>query len=269
MLPTTAAFEPRLNLHGFFATHPVFRTDEFIRAYVSAGHLATGAYSALCHYQGMGVIIRVHRGVYWVNADVCDVVLLAARLHARAVVAYDGAAEFHGLGESEHQCCYLAPYALPRVHFGEVIFRSIPEPTIADDLHRDITHVVERKRSGLPILVTSFERTLVDCLERIDLGPEVTMVFDRFLGMNDPPLDLRQLVKATTDRSGPIGRARLGLLLSAHPKYRDERPLLDWLQRNIQRASTYATRERESGGRYSRKWHLMVPQSLLPYVWNA
>lgn len=250
---------------AFFADRVFFSRDEFAAAYAAAGHSASSVHEVLAYYSGTGVLISIRRGLYLVAGATFDPFVLPSKLHPRAVIAYDGAAAFHGLAGVGNSFCFLSPRALPRYTINETIYRAIADPSVtkADPKHPTIHAYPHGKQK---LAVTSYERTLADCLDRIDLGPNVTDLALRFFGAVERRLDLRRLQTYATEHCGAVGCARLGLLLSGHPRYREARDVLDALAAKVQARTTYATHDREPGGTYYARWRLMVPKALSDHI---
>jgi predicted transcriptional regulator of viral defense system len=260
-----------LKAHAFFGTHPIFHRDEFIEAYTAAGHSRPAALAALNYHCRTRALLNIRRCLYVVEAtdflgfDVC---LLPSRLTPLAVLAYDGAAAFHGLAETEYQLCFLAPRSI-RYVFSEIIFRGILTPGLDDTVERQLEGDRLVERNGQQICVTSLARTIADCLNHLDRSPPVEHLFNLLLDRTRRlTFDVDEAVRHALKRSSPAGCARLGLLLSSHPQHHTERAHLDALSRRVARHTVYGTQDREPGGFYFRRWHLVMPQPLASQLSN-
>jgi predicted transcriptional regulator of viral defense system len=247
--------QPEIKPAAFFAANAFFRRDEFAAAH---GGSDSAVRSALAYYVRTGVLLNIRRGVYMVWGAAFDPWLLPSKVHPKAVLAYDGAATFHGLAALRHSLTYLAPRLVPRFDLGEVIFTAVVDPSV-DELTANLSTIRSYPHQGHTIAVTTAERTLADCLDNLTLGPDVEHLFERFLSQPDRPLSLDDLVDYATQHTGPVAAARLGLLLSSHPKHRYARTHLAALHRRVPNRTSFATRNREPGGMYFRRWRLVVP----------
>jgi predicted transcriptional regulator of viral defense system len=256
---------PDLKPHGFFATHPYFRFDEFADAYREAGHSHAAVTAVLAYHVSTGTLINLRRGLYRVAHAPFEPWLIPSKLNRHAVVAYDGAASFHGLTPVGHSLTFLSPRSLGFT-LNEVVYRGVAWPDLADPAARVSSGFAELPKNGHPIAVTSLERTLADCLERTDLAPDFHHLFGGFLDKPDLPLDLDQLVHYTVHECSPICAARVGLLLCAHPHHRYAREHLATLAKRVPARTSYATPDREPGGKYFARWRLVVPRSLADHL---
>lgn len=256
---------PTRTATDIFRDRCFFRREEFVADYLAAGHSSGAAREALHYYVGTGVLLNIRRGVYMVAGATFDPYLLPSKLHPLAVIAYDGAAAFHGLAELQHSLCFLVPGAMRVYRISETLYRAIADPSVAkpDPKHPTIHAYPHGKQK---VAVTSVERTLADCLDRLDLGPDATELGLRFFRQRERRLDLQRLLAYATERCGGLGCARLGLILSGHPAYRHAREALNVLAEKVPRRSAYAAKNREPGGVYYARWRLTVPRALADHI---
>jgi len=132
----------------------------------------------LAYQQKQGRILRVCRGLYCVvppgtDPATCpvDAYLLAAKMADDGVLAYRSALEFHGKAYSVvEEIQYLTARAARSVTFRSHRFRPVRFPKKLAASAKPHFAVKEVDRAGLSVRVTSLERTLVDVLDRPDLG---------------------------------------------------------------------------------------------------
>jgi predicted transcriptional regulator of viral defense system len=255
------------NPHDFFATHSFFCREEFIDFYAAHGHSRGAALARLKYYVRKRTLIRLRRGVYMVWEGDFDAWLLPSKLTPLAVLAYDGAASFHDLSGLGYSLSFLAPRSM-RYVFSDVIFHGITTPGLENVEQRE--RMGRRlTRDGYEVLVTSIARTIADCLDRLEWAPPVEELFEKLLDRANPiAFDADEAVRHALEQSGPAGCARLGLLLSSHPEHRHLRTHLDALSRRIPGHTVYGTQNREPGGFYFRRWHLVMPQPLARQLSN-
>src|SRR5687767_12208754 len=93
---------------SFFASHPVFRREEFVEYLSGQGQCNSNTLKALLQYHlASGHISHIRRGYYAVTsalksqgAVADDSFLIAGRIMPDAVIAYHAALSFHGLAYS-------------------------------------------------------------------------------------------------------------------------------------------------------------------------
>ena len=124
------------------------------------------AQTLLMRYQKQGYITKVRRGLYCVNNIATHLpevnkFQVATALTSTSYVAYHAAMEYHGLA---HQVYYDVAVG------GEQIFNSFEFDGYHFAYHRISTHIdVDLPIADSHVRVTSVERTVVDCIDRIDL----------------------------------------------------------------------------------------------------
>ncbi|MBL8950074.1 MAG: type IV toxin-antitoxin system AbiEi family antitoxin domain-containing protein [Myxococcaceae bacterium] len=250
-----------MKLHAFFERHRIFRREELVEAYEAEGKSPAAARAAIDYHVRRGALMRVRQGVYMRQDIPFDAWRLPQKLHPDAVLAYDAAASFYGMSELDHSFCYLAPRRIPHLWLGEIAFRAVVEPSVADVVSR-FDFVRECTRDGQQVAVTTPELTIVDCCDRLDRAPPLEVLFDSLLSRDARPLDCDAVVAWALKRASPAGCARVGMLLSARPEAATLRKQLAALERRRPIETTYATQDRRPGGRYSARWHLTVPDAL-------
>ena len=168
-----------MQISDFLAQTPVFTSEQFreFQSRHGSGNASTRK-SLLAHYERRDRITRVRRGVYAVipagstseNAPI-DPYLVASRLAPDAVLAYHTALAFHGRAYSiSQQFEFLTATAARPLRFRSWQFRPVSIPKALRRANKEIFGVQEAERMGLPVHVTTLERTLVDVLDRPDLG---------------------------------------------------------------------------------------------------
>ena len=168
-----------MRLNEFFATHPVFTTEELTAFLAQRGsHNPWTRKALLAHHQKQGRLLRVRRGLYVVvppgmAPQTCpvDPYLLAARMAADAVLAYHTALEFHGKAYSVfEQFQYLTARAARPVTFRTYRFHGVSFPKQLRAEGQAYWGVDTAERTGLSVRVASLERTMVDVLDRPQLA---------------------------------------------------------------------------------------------------
>src|SRR3990172_9476049 len=214
-----------MTLQGFFSTHPVFTHAElgaFLRT-DKARSAKTGE-ALLAYHQQHGRILRVRRGLYCAvppGADpaTCpvDAYLLAAKMTDDAVLAYHTALEFHGKAYSVfEELQYLTDRAARPVTFRSYRFRPVrfPKKLTAED--KQLFGVKEMDRAGITVRVTTLERTLVDLLDRPDLGGGWEEIWRSLESVEF--FDLDKVVEYARLLGNATTAAKVGYFLDRHRK---------------------------------------------------
>lgn len=260
----------------FLTQHPVFTSEDF-RAFQHGrgSRSASTQKNLLAHYERRGRIVRVRRGVYAVVAPgstpesvPVDPYLVASRLAADAVLAYRTALSFHGRAHSVTQRFEFLTATAPRpLIFRSWQFRAVRFPPALCRRQQEHFAVEETERSGLPVRVTSLERTLVDVLDRPDLGggwEEIWRSLEtvEFFNLDRVIAYVGLLGNATT-------AAKVGYYLEEH------RETLMVEESHLERLAALRPKEPhylERGARTEHKlvgrWNLVMPAWLVNRAWE-
>lgn len=142
----------------------------------------------LAHHVKQGHIVRIRQGLF---ASIppgsdpktypLDPYLIATHLVEDAVIGYHTAVAFHGIAYSTtYRFIYLTQHKPQILHFRNETYQSVsfPSALIAKNQQTIYTRVEDVK--GMDPRVTSVERTLVDVLDRPQLGgSKLTALFSR------------------------------------------------------------------------------------------
>lgn len=265
-----------MNYQEFFARHPVFTYKEFEAFLASQRNLSKRTQdSLLTYYTKTGRILRVRRGVFASvplgvspeNSPV-DPYLVAAKLAEDAVLAYHTALQFHGRAYSvQQQFFYLTEHASRPLRFRSHSFRAVPPPKALKTRKQKSVGVVIADHSGLNVRLTSLERTLVDVLDRPDLGGGWEEIWRSLESVEF--FDLDQIVKYALLLGNATTVAKVGLYLEQH---RETLMVTDSHLRRLRahRPATahYLDRGRRESGRFVEGWNLVVPESVLARSWQ-
>ncbi len=260
----------------FFATHPVFRREEFVHAVDPKGTRSPRTLETLLGYHmGTGRLVRVRRGLYasvpraTSPADVVvDPLLLAAKVTDDAVLAYRTALEHHGkVYSTNSECIALSEHAVRPFTFRGHRFRIVPFPRTAGAGSPVMYGLLPQERQGVAIRVTTLERTLVDLLDRPDLGggwEEVwrSLELVEFFDIDQVVAYAQRLANATTT-------AKVGFFLEQHREslmVGDKE--LKRLRRLAPKQPHYMSPRDSSKGRLVPGWNLIVPTAILDRSWE-
>jgi predicted transcriptional regulator of viral defense system len=201
--------------NAFFSLHPVFRREEFVEEYVGTGHSQKAAGKVLEHYVRRQRVRNVRRHLYVVENVNVDPLLYASRITTDAVLAYASALTFHTKWLTTDLWPVIA--RLPAPIFTDSFFRC---RVIAKPDKEDRGSAVQQERlHGVTVRVTRLERTLVDLLDRPDLGPSFEELLFAFCD-NAWNVDPSVMAAHAERINSSVCAARLGLMLQTHPRYR-------------------------------------------------
>lgn len=259
----------------FFAKHPVFSVADFANAYDAS---AASRDSTLAYHEKHGHLLRVRRGLYVTvppgtppRQVAVDSFALAAKLAPDAVLAYHTALAFHGKAYSvRHHFEYLTATAARPFRFRGQEFRPVQFPKALREAGQTLWGVKTAERSGVDLLVTSLERTLVDALDRPDLSGGWEEAW-RSLGSIEF-FDLDRVLEYTLVLGSATIAAKVGWFLAQHrEKLMVEESHLAALHKRKPRSPHYLEPARRGGandGKYISEWNLIVPRALAEREWE-
>jgi predicted transcriptional regulator of viral defense system len=227
----------------------------------------------LSYHMREGHLVRIRRGLYAVmppgsdpeNSPV-DPYLVAAKSADDAVLAYHTALEMHGKAHSVFERYFFqSNKPLRPTTFRTYRFECVLFPKILRDKSKQHFATKSVERSGLEIRVASLERTLVDLLDRPDLGGGWEEIWRSLESVEYFDLDLViDYVKLLANRTTA---AKVGYYLQQHAEaLMIEERYLDSLRQLRPKQPHYL--ERGKSGRLVRDWSLVVPESLAKKSWG-
>lgn len=263
-----------MNLLDFFARRPVFTYEEFAAFLNADGPRSVKTReSLLAHHTKTGRILRVKRGLYasvpfGASPDTfpVDTFLLAGKMAEDAVIAYHTALEFYGKAHSvQERFVFLTGKAIRPVNFRGYEFRGVRFPNALVKGDQAFFAVNKVERAGLLVRVTSLERTLVDVLDRPDLGGGWEEIWRSLEGVEF--FDVDKMVDYTLLLNNASTVSKVGLYLEQHQRdLMVDDAHLDRLRQHIPKQPTYMARN--SKGRLVKKWNLVVPSQVLDRSWE-
>ena len=264
-----------MKLNRFFARNPVFTVaelDQFL-AEEGTGNRWTRK-ALLAHHRRQGHVAPVRRGLYAVvppgstpRTSPVDPYLLASKAATGAILAYHTAMEFHGKAHSVfRQFYYLATRKSAPFSLRAFQFRSLLHPKALRDKHKEEFEVTKGERAGVDVRVTSLERTLVDLLDRPDLGGGWEEIWRSLESVEF--YDLDRVVEYVKLLSNSTTTAKVGFFLDQH---RDELMVedrhLDPLRALRPANPHYLDRRKRESGHVVADWGLVVPKEILDRSW--
>jgi len=265
-----------MNAHSFFERNPVFTTKEFA-AYLQSQRRGSKKTleSLLRYYMKKGRLLRVRRGLYAVvpvgfdpeNYQV-DPYLIASKMADDAVLGYHTALQFYGKAySSSSRYLYLTKRATRVTTFRDNEFCGVKFPKQLLEKGKELFGVETDERAGLPVRVTTLERTLVDVLDRPDLGGGWEETW-RSLEMVEF-FDLDVVVEYTLLLENATTAAKVGFFLEQHrDRLMVEERHLAALRAHRPRSPHYMVRTPRESGRLVPEWNLVVPVEILERHWE-
>jgi len=177
-----------------------------------------------------------------------------------AVVALHSALEFHGVATQVFQTVYyFSASARKDVVFERVTYHRVAPPrALRTESHR----LFQIERAADKVLVTSRERSFVDCLLFLDYSGGVEEL-DKSLAMF-PSFDFEGALAYLKLLRRPWLYSRLGFLLDRHAdKLFFRGKTRDQFLRRLPRGVAYLANKRP-GNRWVPTWKVMVPETLSP-----
>lgn len=265
-----------MEVTSFFAKRPVFTYDEFAQFLESRGSTNRKTRDNLIGYHiKAGHIRRVARGLFASVAPGAhpetapvDVYALASRMSEDAVLAYHTALEFYGKAHSVHErFLYLTGRRRKAlsIKFRGHEFRGVLFPKALRVKGQEFFGVRNADRNGLPLRVTTLERTLVDLMDRPEFGGGWEEIWRSLESVEF--FDISQVVHYTVLLEKLTTAAKVGFYLESnqHELMVSEADL-DQLRRRAPKQPAYMARR--TGGRLVKAWNLVVPSQLLDRSWE-
>jgi predicted transcriptional regulator of viral defense system len=263
-----------VKLKHFFETHPIFRYEEFVDFMASQGitRLAS-CKQQLQYHQKAGHLIHLRKFIYAVKPSVNETIwidpyLLASKAASNAVLAYHSALELHGLAYTTfNEFTFLTDRQIrPFIYVGQR-FRAIYQPKTLL-LHKKAYHEVESiTREGLLIQITSLERTIVDLLDRPDLGGGWEEIWRSL--ENVTSLNVEKIISYALLLQNATTIAKVGFFLEQRPNYLTvDKDHTEKLLSYLPKQPHYMDKHVRGEGKYIEKWHLIVPLYILNRSWE-
>ncbi len=263
-----------MDIRTFLAKHPVFTRDELEDA-LRANHSTdqNTANARLAHHVRAGHVIQIQRGLYAsvpVGSDpasfVPDPWLVAAKLSEDAAIAYHSAFQFHGRAYTvSSEYVFVSNRGMRAKDFRGCSFRRVSPPKAIRETEQEQFGIETVDRLGQDIRVASLERSLVDVLDRPDLGGGWEEIWRSAESVEY--YDVRQVVDYALLLRNATTAAKVGFFLEQHQEpLTVETSQLDRLREARSRQPHYP--ERGRSGRLVADWNLIVPEEVLNRTWK-
>lgn len=262
-----------MNLKSFLETHPVFRYEEFLAFMAAKGtSRPEGWRQHLSYHQKAGHLIHIRKFLYAVKPMISqehwiDPYLIASRATADAIIAYHTALELHGIAYTTfNEFTILANRQTSSFDYDGQRFRAVLQPKALMNNAQTSYGMDVIQRGGLSIKLTCLERTIVDVLDRPDLGggwEEIWRSFD-----NITQLNTARLVEYALLLNNATTIAKVGYFLEQRPSHFNlEKTYLEKLIARVPKQPHYMSRELGEG-KYIDKWQLIVPLAIINRTWE-
>jgi predicted transcriptional regulator of viral defense system len=265
----------KLKLANFFSNNPVFTMEEFEKFMVEKGSGNRWTRKALlAHHRKQGRILQIRRGLYAVvppgaapHKSPLDPYMIAAKMTKDAVLAYHTALELHGKAYSNYeQFFFLTKRKSLPLTFRSYQFRCVLFPKTLRVKQQENFGVKLGERAGLSVRVTSLERTLVDVLDRPDLGGGWEEIWRSLESVEF--FDLDQVLEYALLLENATTVAKVGFFLDQHREtLMVEEAHLEPLHKLRPKKPHYMERSHRRHGRLVKDWNLVVPPEVLEKTW--
>lgn|GEM_PF-52279 len=263
-----------MDLRSFFTRHPVFTSSEFTE-YLKKEEKRNDSTrnNLLAYHVNKGHLLRVKRGLYAVvstgmspeNFPV-DPYLLASKMADDAILAYHTALDIHAKGYSVYnRFLFLTERAVRAVPFRNYSFKAVRPPKPLLKKGKSEFGVKSMERSGLEIKVTGLERTLVDLLDKPELGGGWEEIWRSLESVEF--YDVDKVVEYTMLLNKATTVAKVGFFLENNKKrFFVNGEHLQRLKKKIPKKPHYM--DKNLKGRLSYNWNLIVPETVLEKSWG-
>ena len=267
---------PTIKHEAFFRRHPVFTGEELAEHLSSNGETGERTQESLIAYHTKaGRLVRVRRGLFAVvppgadgDTHPVDPYLVAAKLTRDSVLSHHTALEFHGRAYSMwRQVTYSASRPLAKLTFRSHVFQGTRFPEALRRLGKEHFDVLTRDRAGVPIRITSLERTLADVLDRPHQSGGWEEVWRSLESVEFFNLD--KVVEYTLLLNNATTASKVGFFLDQHrEELMVEERHLQPLREIRPRQAHYLDRNRRGPGSLSAAWNLVIPAEVAERSWT-
>jgi len=259
----------------YFATHPVFRLEEFTAWHQAGDKLRPSSSLAIVkQHVRAGNLLPIRRGIYAVvprgqtpDSVVVDPYVLATNLAPDAVVAYHGALQLHGKAHSlTRRVPFLTATRARLFEFRGTEFVPVPVPPPLRTILDFGGGVVEKVRDGASARVTTLERTLVDVLDAPRHGGGWEEIWRSLEAVEF--FDLDAVIEYAFKLASAVTVAKVGFYLEQHREaLMVEDHHLERLHERAPRRPMYLERGKREPGKLLSRWNLVVPERVLNRSW--
>lgn len=260
----------------FFNQYPVFTSHEYAQFLEKEKHAGERTQEALLLYHvKAGNLVRVRRGLFAVvppgaspESYVVDPYLVAGKLTEDAVIGYHSALAFYGKSYSvTHQFCVLTHSRSASISFRNDIFRLVLFPKSLRKNNQELFSVKTIIHRGCQLLVTSFERTLVDILDKPALSGGWEEIWRSLESIEY--FDLDKVIEYALLLDNVTTIALVGFYLEQHQnELRVKDSHLEKLEMHRPKQPHYIDKLQKPSSKFNSRWNLILPIELIEQTWK-
>ncbi|GAB4247454.1 MAG: hypothetical protein Kow00129_07940 [Thermoleophilia bacterium] len=254
-----------LETRDFLERASVFTTEEFRRA-VGGAVAGSTVNNRLHQARRRGYLETIRPGLHvsrvgFLRDRLPDPFVLAAKLASDSLISYHSALESHGLAHSPfRRVTFLTASSVSAFEYQGYEFVPLPPPAglRRKGVWRMMSETV--RRGTEPVCVTSRERTVVDCLDRLRWSGGIEELLRSLSSI--PSLDVQRLLGYLDMLGSASAVARLGWVLFSAPErwYLGEEDRTAF-QRRLGKGP-YFMGQRQGELAFVPEWRLYVPAGL-------
>lgn len=266
-----------IKVQQFLRKHPIFTFNDFAKAISADGPRSPNTIKALlAHHIKHGHIIRIRRRLFaaipiGANPKTYPInpYLIAGHVANDAIIAYHSALNFYNSTySSSYRFTYLTQHKAATFHFQSESYESVlfPPTLTRQNLMNKFVNIEDVQ--GLPIKVTSLERTLVDVLDKPKLGGGWEEVW-RSLAMIER-LKVENVVEYALLMGKASTIAKVGFYLSQHQQELNVSKIeLNRLRKRCPISPYYVDHSAKTKGHFIAEWNIIIPQAVFTKEWEA
>lgn len=258
----------------YFAKNPVFTGAEFARAFPGKGGRANQ--SLLDYHARKGNVLRIRNGLYasvpageLANTFVVNPLLIASKLTEDSVISHHAALQLHGVAHSMSRVITFTTKNgdFKPFEFQNSVFKAVATRRALIEGNCEKMQVVKQELLGGSVLVTGAERTVVDCIDRLELAGGLEEVINSIEGFGT--LDMTEIVRYVSALETGTIAAKVGFILEMcrFNTELDSPWVMDSLTARLTKRPTFLFRK-ERQGTLVKKWNIIVPDWVVDRNWE-
>ncbi len=258
-------FQVIMKPKDFFNQNPVFTSQEYAAFLKREKRSGTRAQEALLSYHiKTGNLVRIRRGLFGVipqgaspESYSFDPYLVAAKLDEGGVIGYHSALAFYGKSYSvTHQFVVLGYKRQINFTFHSDNFRLVQFPISLYKKNLEYFGAKTISHRNCLLRVTSFERTLVDMLDRPELSGGWEEIWRSLESVEY--FDVDKIVEYALLLDKATTTAMVGFYLEQHQKeLRVKESHLNQLEKHRPKQPHYIDRKNKSQGKLDMRWNYL------------
>lgn len=241
-------------MEDFYLSQALFRTQEILDNFTNERSMQV----KLKALSENGRIEKIKNGLYaTVNSLTGDIFAsrfeIASALFANACVAYHSALEFHGLGNQ----MFSEVQVFTEKRYNPFIYDGLEYKFFSYTAKGGIM----RLEQNAEIVVTDLERTVVDCIDRIDLAGGLEELVTALNGITH--LDEQALLSYLKEYNKKFVYKKAGFLLSLLKKDLLSQNFFDICKQNCSIKLEDISENKKMPRKTDKYWGLMYPEKLI------